>query len=121
MTVRLTLALLFLACVSGFGLAVGITHLAIVEAVNSRLPPPKQFEYLGWGPGKSSRLRREYRCLYPEGTLLRRAGILAYVALFSLVVTAMLLGLGVLLTASIGGAGALALWFFYFSNRPLSN
>ena len=120
MTVRLTLALLFLACVSGFGLALGITHLAIVEAVNSRLPPPKQFEQLGWGPGKSSRLRREYRRLYPEGTLLRRAGILAYVALFSLVVTAMLLGLGVLLTASFGGAGALALWFFYFDNRPLS-
>ena len=60
--------------------AVGITHLAIVEAVNSRLPPP----------------------------------------LFSLVVTAMLPGFGVLLTACIGG-GALALWFFYFNNRPLSN
>ena len=121
MTVRLTLAFLFLACVSGFGLAVGITHLAIVEAVNSRLPPPKQFEQLGWGPRKSFRLRREYRRLYPEGTLLRRAGILAYVSLFSLVVTAMLLGFGVLLTAWIGGGGALGLWYFYFNNPPLSN
>ena len=63
----------------------------------------------------------EYRRLYPEGTLLRRAGILAYVSLFSLVVTAMLLGFGVLLTAWIGGGGALFLWFFYFNNRPLSN
>lgn len=121
MTVRLTLAFLFLACVSGFGLAGGITHLAIVEAVNLRLPPSKQFEQLGWGPRKSFRLCREYRRLYPEGTLLRRAGILAYVSLFSLVVTAMLLGFGVLLTAWIGGGGALVLWFFYFNNRPLSN
>lgn len=117
-TVRLTLAGLFLACVSGFGLAAYITHLAIVEAVNSRLPPPKQFEELGWGPGKTYRLRNEYRRLYPEGTLLRRAGILSYVSLFSLVVAAMLLGFGVLLTAWIGGAGALGLWFFYFNNRP---
>lgn len=47
-------------------------------------------------------------------------GFWHYVALFSLVVTAMLLGLGVLLTASIGSGGALALWLFYFDNRPLS-
>ena len=121
MTVRLTLAFLFLACVSGFGLAAGITHLSIIEAVNSKLPPPKQFEQLGWGASKSFRLCREYRRLYPEGTLLRRVGILAYVSLFSLVVTAMLLGFGVLLTAWIGGGGALVLWFFYFNDRPLSN
>ena len=70
---------------------------------------------------KSFRLRREYRRLYPGGTLLRRAGILAYVSLFSLVVTTMLLGFGVLLTAWIGGGGALFLWFFYFNDRPLSN
>ena len=115
-TVRLTLAFLFLACVSGFGLAAGITHLAIIEAVNSRVPSPKQFEQLGWGASKSFRLCREYRRLYPEGMLLRRAEILAYVSLFSLVVSAMLLGFGVLLTAWIGG-GALVLWFSFFNNR----
>ena len=74
-------------------------------------------EQLGWGASKSFRLCREYRRLYPEGTLLRRAGILAYVSLFSLVVTAMLRGFGVLLTAWIGGGGALALWLYYFNER----
>ena len=108
------MAFLFLACVSGFGLAACMTHLAMVEAVNSKLPPPDQFQQLGWGSMKSLKLHREYRRLYPGGTLLRREGILAYVALFSLVVTGTLLGLGVLGIVWIGGVGALALWFLYF-------
>jgi hypothetical protein len=117
MPLRLILALLFLGCVSGFGLATAITHLAIVEGVNAKLPPTEQFGELGWGPVKSFRLHREYRRLYPDGTLLRRAAILAYLALLSLVITATLLGFGVVGIVWVGGGGALCLWFFYFGDR----
>jgi hypothetical protein len=119
--VRLTLAFLSLACCSGFGLAACITHIAIVEAVNAKLPPAEQFGELGWYPMKSLRLHRQYRHLYPGGTLLRREGILAFVALFCLVVTATLLGFGVLSIVWVGGVGALSLWFLYYRGRPLSN
>jgi hypothetical protein len=117
MPLRLILALLFLGCVSGFGLATAITHLAIVEGVNAKLPPTEQFGELGWGPVKSFRLHREYRRLYPDGTLLRRAAVLAYLALLSLVITATLLGYGVVGIVWVGGGGALCLWFFYFGDR----
>lgn len=117
MTVRLILAFLFLGCVSGFGLATAITHFAIIEGVNAKLPPTEQFGELGWGPIKSVRLHREYRRLYPDGTLLRRAAILAYVALLSLVIAGTLLGFGVVGIVWVGGVGALSLWFFYFGDK----
>ena len=98
-----------------------ITHIAIVEAVNAKLPPAEKFGELGWYPMKSLRLHREYRRLYPGGALLRREGRLAYGALFSLVVTATLLGFGVLGIVWVGGGGGLSLWFLYFRDRPLSN
>jgi hypothetical protein len=116
MTVRLTLLFVFLACVSGFGLAAGITHLAIVEAVNAKLSTTDQFGQLGWEPGKSLKLISEYRRLYPEGKLLRRAGILSAVGLFSLVVAGALLGLPLAGITLIGAAGALYLWLLYFRN-----
>ena len=43
MTVRLALAFVFLLCVGAFGLAATINHMAIVEAVNSKLPTGEQF------------------------------------------------------------------------------
>jgi len=119
-TVRLTLGLVSLACVSGFGLAASLTHLAIVEAVNSKLSTPDQFGQLGWGPVKSLNLINEYRRLYPAGKLLRRAGILAAVSLFSLVVAATLFGLPLLALTFVGAVGALSLWSVYFRRRSLS-
>ena len=121
MTVRDTLACVFLACVSGFGLAASLTHLAIVEAVNAKLSTTDQFGQLGWGPGKSLKLINEYRRLYPDGKLLRRAGILAAVSLFSLVVAGALFGLPFLGLTLVGGVGALSLWFVYFRKQPVSN
>ncbi len=121
MTVRLTLAFVFLLCVSGFGLAATINHIAIVEAVNAKLPTAGQFGQLGWGPFKTLRLHREYRRLYPDGTLLTRGGILSLAMLFSLVVAGTLLGFGLLGILWIGGGGALSLWFLYFRKQPLSN
>jgi hypothetical protein len=86
MTVRLALAFVFLLCVGALGLAATINHMAIVEAVNSKLPTGEQFRELGWGPMKRLKLRNEYRRLYPGGKLLRREGTLAAASLFSLVV-----------------------------------
>lgn len=121
MTVRLTLGFVFLACVSGFGLASSLTHIAIVEAVNAKLSTTDQFGQLGWGPGKTLKLSNEYRRLYPDGRLLRRAGILAAVSLFSLVVAGALFGLPLLGMTLVGAGGALSLWSVYFKQRPLSN
>ena len=79
MTLRLAFAFVLLLCVGAFGLASTITQFAMVEAVNAQLPAAEQFDFLWRGPSKTSRLRREYRRLYPEGKLLRRQRVLAAV------------------------------------------
>ena len=114
MTLRIAVGFVFLACVSGFGLAASLTHLAIVEAVNSKLSTTEQFGQLGWGPAKSLKLSNEYRRFYPAGKLLRRAGILYEVSLFSLLVAGTLFGLPLLGITLIGAVGALSLWSVYF-------
>jgi hypothetical protein len=76
MTFRLAFTFVLLLCVGAFGLASTINQFAIVEAVNAKLPEREQFDSLWWGPSKTSRLRREYRRLYPEGKLLRRQSVL---------------------------------------------
>lgn len=121
MTVRLIFGFVFLACVSGFGLAASLTHLTILEAVNAKLSTTEQFGQLGWGPVKSLKLINEYRRFYPAGKLLRRAGILTAFGLFSLVVAGALLGLPLLGITFVGAVGALSLWSLYFRKRPLSN
>ena len=77
MPLRLAFTLAFVLCSSAFGLASTINQFAIVEAVNAKLPEREQFDPFWWGPSKTSRLRREYRRLYPEGKLLRRQSVLA--------------------------------------------
>ena len=114
MTVRLTFVLVFLACVSGFGLAASLTHLAIVEAVNAKLSTTEAFGQLGWGPGKSLKLSNEYRRFYPAGRLLKRAGILSAVSLFCLLVAGTLFGLPLPGITLLGAVGALELWSVYF-------
>ena len=109
MTVRLIFGFVFLACISGFGLAASLTHLTILEAVNAKLSTTDQFGQLGWGPVKSLKLSSEYRRFYPAGKLLRRAGILAAVSLFSLVVAGALFGLPLLGITLVGAVGAFSL------------
>jgi len=119
MTVRMTLAFVFLLGVSGFGLAATVNYIAIIEAVNAKSPTVGQFGELGWGPFKTLRLHREYRRLYPEGTLLRRGGILSLAMLVSLVVAGTLFGFGLLGIICIGGVGAFSLWLVYFRTQRL--
>ena len=117
MTVRITLGFVFLACVSGFGLAASLTHLAIIEAVNAKLSTTEAFGQLGWGPVKTLKLSNEYRRFYPGGKLLRRAGILAAVSLFCLLVAGALFGLPLLGITLVGAVGAFSLWSVYFRQR----
>lgn len=117
MTLRFTLAFILLLCSSGFGLAACINHLAMVEAVNAKLPPTDQFGQLWWGPLKRLRLDREYRRLYPDGPLVRREGVLAAMILICLVLVGALIGLGFLVVV-FGGVGGLFLWFDYFRKSP---
>ena len=109
MTLRLIFGFVSLACVSGFGLAAGLTHLTVLEAVNAKLSTTDQFDQLGWGPMKTLKLSNEYRRFYPGGKLLQRAGILTAVSLFFLVVAGALFGLPLLGITFAGAVGALSL------------
>jgi len=91
MTFRLAFTFALLLCVGAFGLASTITGFAIVEAVNAKLPEREQFDPFWWGPSKTSRLRREYRRLYPEGKLLRRQSVLAAAMFVCILLAALVL------------------------------
>lgn len=117
MTLRFTLAFLLLLCIGGFGLAACINSLAMVEAVNAKLPTTDQFDQLWWGPRKTFRLYRQYRRLYPDGPLFRREGVLAAIGLICLVLVGALIGLGFLVVV-FGGIGGLSIWFRYFRKSP---
>jgi hypothetical protein len=93
MTFRLAFTFALALCVGAFGLASTITQFAMVEAVNAKLPEREQFDPFWWGPSKTSRLRREYRRLYPEGKLLRRQNVLGAAMFACILLAALVLGL----------------------------
>lgn len=72
------------------GVANAATGFKMVELVNMRLTSDEQFPYGGWWLGKTPRLHREYRRLYPSGPHIRRQRWLG---------TVMALALGVLMVA----------------------
>jgi hypothetical protein len=69
---RLIIGVFALACVPVCGIASNLVSFEMVEKVNERLPKDQQFAALWWHWPKNQRLWREYRMLYPDGTLLRR-------------------------------------------------
>ena len=113
MTARFGVAFVLLLCVGGFGLASTINQCAIVDAVNTKLPAPDQFDAIGWWPTKTFRLHAQYRRLYPNGGLLRQQAILAAAMHFCILIAASLIGFGVLFTACFGVGGVFLLWFIY--------
>ena len=115
MTLRLAFAFGLLLCVGAFGLASTINQLAIVDAVNARLPLREQFDPFWWGPSKSLKLQWEYRRLYPDGRLLRRQGVLVAAMFVCILLAALFLGFGFLVIAWLG-PGFVLLWFVYFRN-----
>jgi hypothetical protein len=50
-----------------------IANIEMVQGVNSRLPKDAQFSQMGWYLSKTLRLHREYKRLFPTGTLLMKA------------------------------------------------
>jgi hypothetical protein len=54
------------------GLFGAILNLEMVEEVNSHLPQDSQFSPMGWYLSKTLRLHREYKRLFPTGTLLMK-------------------------------------------------
>jgi hypothetical protein len=114
MTLKAVAAFALLLSVVGFGMAAAISHFAIIDAVNAKLPKEEQFEQLGWYLTKTLRLHREYRRFYPEGRLLLRQGVLGATMLVCLVLAASLIGFDFLGITWVGGIGALSIWFIYF-------
>ena len=113
MTARLSISFLLLLCVGSCGVASVITGFAIVDAVNAKLPTDEQFNQLGWDFGKTLRLHRTYRRLFPDGRLLRRQGVLTLLALVCLLIVLTLFGFPFLLIGGPGGPAILLIWFFY--------
>ena len=114
MNLRLAGTLALGACIGVLGLAATINQFRIVDAVNAKLAHDDQFNHLGWFLPKMLNLHKQYRRLYPDGTLLRRQGILQAAMLFCTVLAGGFIGLGFLPMAFFGGFGALLLWITYF-------
>ena len=112
MTPTLVIAFVLFLCVGGLGLAAILNAFAIVESVNAKLSTDDQFDPFWWYPPKTLRLHSAYRRLYPDGSLLRRQGILTGLALFCLVLAVTLLGFG-FPGIVFGVLGLLSVWFEY--------
>jgi 4-hydroxybenzoate polyprenyltransferase len=121
MTWRIAIAFALLLCAGGFGLAATINNVAIVDAVNAKLPSHAQFDNWGLSFTKTQRLHREYRRLYPEGRLLWREGTLGGLMFLCVLVAALFMGLGFIVIVWPGSFLALMLWFTYFRKQPTHN
>jgi len=90
------------------GVVSAVTTLAMVHAVNAKLPAEARFAEFGWYLGKTQRLFREYRRLYPSGTLYRRQMQLLFTGLGCVILAAVGLGFG--LPAALMGGGLAWAW-----------
>ena len=69
------------AFVAGFfGLRNALLEMEILDLVNAKQPPEKQYPLL-WGNYRYFELRAEYKKLFPSGTLLRKADQLKLIAI----------------------------------------
>jgi hypothetical protein len=114
MTLKAVAIFALLLSVGGCGIATAINGLAIIDAVNVKLPKEEQFERFGWYLTKTLRLHREYRRFYPEGRLLWRQNALGTTMMVCLVLAASLIGFDFLSITWVGGIGALSLLLVYF-------
>ena len=70
MSARVLIGIVAIACVSVCGLIGSVTGWEMMDQVNAMLPESEKFGAFWWYSGKTLRLHREYRRLYPEGRLL---------------------------------------------------
>lgn len=69
------------AFVAGFfGLWSALLEMEVLDLVNAKLPPKKQYPRL-WGNYRYFDLRGEYKKLFPSGTLLRKADQIKLIAM----------------------------------------
>jgi hypothetical protein len=54
-----------------FGLWNALLEMEVLDLVNAKLPPEKQYPLL-WGNYRYFELRSEYKKIFPSGTLLRK-------------------------------------------------
>jgi hypothetical protein len=92
MSVRVTIGIIALACISICGLISTFTQYEIVDQVNAKLPKSEQFDSLWWYASKTLRLHSEYKRLYPEGRLLFKFRVLMALMVSCLLVCAWALG-----------------------------
>jgi hypothetical protein len=87
-TARLIIGVIVLVCLPVCGIASSLVSFEMAEKVNERFPKDQQFALLWWYWPKIQRLWREYKMLYPDGSLLRRLrilGALMFACLFTCV------------------------------------
>src|SRR5579859_1506105 len=70
MNPRVIVLVVAVAGMAACGLFGAISNMEMAEKVNSRLPKDAQFFPMGWYLSKTLRLHREYKRLFPTGTLL---------------------------------------------------
>jgi hypothetical protein len=64
-----------------FGLWNALLEMEVVDLVNAKLPPEKQYPIF-WGNFRYFDLRSEYKKLFPSGTLLEKADKVKLMAVF---------------------------------------
>ncbi|MFZ3334097.1 MAG: hypothetical protein WA197_25935 [Candidatus Acidiferrales bacterium] len=88
MKIRVIIGLVAIVGVSVCGFIAGIKHLEIVDKVNEKLLHAERFDPVGWYWSRNRRLRREYKRLYPDGSLPSHLYIAAALAFACLLISA---------------------------------
>jgi hypothetical protein len=70
MTPRLIIGIVALPVMSTCLFISSLKAMQMADKVNEKLPKQERFETLGWHASKHQRLAREYKRLYPGGSLL---------------------------------------------------
>ena len=93
MSARLIIGIAALVCVPILGILGTLCHTEMVEMVNARLPVDLQFDPMGWYFQKTMRLHREYRRLFPRGSLVLKVRLLLGFGAICLLICAWAIGL----------------------------
>jgi hypothetical protein len=80
MNSRVIIGIVALVGVAACGLFGAIANIEMVEQVNSHLPKDSHFSPIGWHLSKSLHVHREYKRLFPKGTLLVKVRITIAIA-----------------------------------------
>ena len=105
--------MIFVAASATLGLYSTYLVFEMVDQVNSKLTPEKQFSALGWHYFKGRRLLVEYRRLYPSGALEKRLRLLGVIGVTVFLVAAWGIGFPLLEILWLAVGGAFLSWFTF--------